>query len=190
LEHMAEPLAVLRSCVPQLSPKGLIAITVPNRDSPIVRLMRGDCPYVHGGTNSPGHINLFSVASMEKLLDRAGLAMIYSDVQYSNNPIDLFTHFFGRSRGVIDMLRGDEVTIEVPEVGIQVLNSIWPSVNLIERLLLTGPILKVIACRKNAAPAFAENLARFRERRSEEVVAETRQLLGASVEVAKIPRKQ
>jgi len=178
LEHMAEPLAVLQQCARLLRPRGLIAITVPNQDSPIVKLMRGDCPYVHGGANTPGHINLFGRNSMQRLLERAGLALLDSDVQYSNNPIDLFAYFFGRSRGVADMLNREDKGIEIPRLGLQVLNSIWPSINLIERVLLTGPILRVTACRKDAAPLFHEGLSKIRERRREDITANARQLLG------------
>ena len=59
LEHMADPAGALAACRKVLVPGGLVAFTVPNLNSPLLRLQRGDCSIVHGGYDTPGHINLF-----------------------------------------------------------------------------------------------------------------------------------
>jgi len=178
LEHISDPLEALKRYSPLLRPRGLIALTVPNLNSSLVRVMRGDCPYVNGGTTSPGHINLFSLPGLHRLLAQAGLSLIDADVQYSNNPIDLFAYLFGQSRGATDMLAdSDSMSIPFPDIAMKVLNSIWPAVNMIERILLTGPILKITACRKGAESLFEQAVGSLQDRRRKEVIAQAQEIL-------------
>ncbi len=75
------------------------------------------------------------------------------------------------------MLRIGSHDIPFPDVAMQVLNSIWPAVNIVERILLTGPILKVIACRKGAEPLYKESINTIRENRSKQFTNDAEAIL-------------
>ena len=180
LEHINDPLAALQKYVPLLDPGGLVTITVPNLASPAVRLLRGDCSYVHGGTNTPGHINLFHIGALTRLLERAGLVVLDADAQYSNNPMELAGYLLGRSRAVRDMLTNGSTAVQVPDLLVQVLNAAWPGVALLERLALTAPILKVVACRPEDVASFAEPIADLQRRRRTHIEDQAEQLLGGA----------
>lgn len=180
LEHMSDPLAALEQYVPLLDTAGLVTVTVPNLGSPTVRILRGDCSYVHGGTNTPGHINLFHIGALTRLLERAGLVVLDADAQYSNNPMELAAYVLGRSRAARDMLALPDTKAVLPDLLKQVLNSVWPAIALIERSALTAPILKVVACRPGDVERFAGTVSDLRRQRGQDIQDQAAQLMRAA----------
>lgn len=165
LEHIADPLGALERFVPYLAPDGLVAITVPNMGSPAARILRESCSWVHGGYNTPGHLNLFHPASLRRLLQRAGLVLLDADGQFSNNPIELAAFLAGETRGAFDALTRQAAPGGLSAPVAAALTEIWPGVSLVERMTLMSPILAVIACRAGSEREFEAAMQRRRERR-------------------------
>jgi SAM-dependent methyltransferase len=177
LEHIADPLAALQRYLPLLADDGLVAITVPNLNALATRVLRESCPWVHGGYNTPGHVNLFHAASIERLLSRAGLTLLDADGQFSANPIELFATLHGATRGALDNLAEYESRGTLPATVAEALAALWPGVTLVERLALASPILSVVACRTGREARFAPAVAAARQRRREQILAATADLM-------------
>ena len=81
LEHLRDPLPVLRSARRLLAPKGFIVISVPNVAHVDVRLMllSGRWDYRDLGLMDRTHLRFFTRASARKLLADAGLAVVDID---------------------------------------------------------------------------------------------------------------
>jgi 2-polyprenyl-3-methyl-5-hydroxy-6-metoxy-1,4-benzoquinol methylase len=70
IEHVADPVAILRAIGKLLKPGGRLYLITDNTGSPDFRITKGR----HwGGYHFPRHWNLFNKASMRKLADAAGL---------------------------------------------------------------------------------------------------------------------
>lgn len=150
LEHMSDPAEALAACRGLIEPGGLVAFTIPNLLSPLLRLQRGDCSVVHGGYDTPGHINLFGPTQLRKLFERSGFALLDLDGQYGLNPIELVSYAAGLNRGAGDLLTGRGGSgLEEPVEA--VLHSIGPAVTLLERIGHLSPILFGLACPKEEA---------------------------------------
>lgn len=177
LEHIADPFRALQQFVETLAPDGLVAITVPNMGSPAARLMRESCSWVHGGYNTPGHVNLFHPASLQRLLERVGLAMLDADGQFSNNPLELAAYLGAESRGAFDSLARGRTPGGLSAEASAALTAVWPGVALLERLTLASPILAVIACRQGHEHVFADQIRQRRRTRSDQIRASADALL-------------
>jgi hypothetical protein len=171
LEHIADPLAALQRHLPLLADHGLVAITVPNLNALATRVMRESCPWIHGGYNTPGHINMFHAAAIERLLSRAGLTLLDADGQFSANPIELFAALIGATRGAFDNLDDRLPRGTIPERAGDLLKQLWPGAALLEQLGLASPILHVVACRRGREATFAPAIAARRARRAAQITA-------------------
>lgn len=69
IEHLLDPVAVLRSAAELLSPGGKLFVEVPNNQSRIAR--QSGLSWEH--LDVPRHINFFGEESLKKLAERAGL---------------------------------------------------------------------------------------------------------------------
>lgn len=69
LEHMSDPLSILRECAARLKPDGVMVINVPNIASWQARF--GGPVWLH--LDPPRHLFHFSPGSLEKTLEKAGL---------------------------------------------------------------------------------------------------------------------
>ena len=150
LEHLADPLLMLREVVERMSPGGLVAITVPNQDATGLRVAREKCSYVYGGFNSPGHINFFNRRTIEMLLKRAGLALVEVTYEFSTSALELFGYLGGEF--------ADDRPFAMrapPPLVAEVLNLIWPAVTLLEDSAGTLPIMHCIACRSEDVSNFS-----------------------------------
>lgn len=175
LEHITDPVAVLSGCAGMLSEDGLLAFTVPNQNSPPIRTQRADCFVVHGGYDTPGHLNLFSPRTLEVLLSRAGFSLLYVDGQYGMNAGELLAYLAGGHRGAYDLLAGvgqDGRPTGLSQVGNMALQAIGPAVTVLERVLLASPILYCVACRKGSEGKFAAAFAAADARRKSELLAQ------------------
>jgi len=174
LEHLDDPLAVLQAGRSALALGGLVAITVPNLDSPLTRIMRGDCSFVGGGSDGPGHVNLFGPAQLRRLFDRAGLSLIHLDGQYGSNYFELAGYVLGRHRGAADLLKQCPIRTKLPATVLAFLNSLGPALTTLERAALLSPIVLAVACRqddRSGLEAVAQAMAAQRERELSETMA-------------------
>ncbi len=75
LEHLRDPLAVLRAHVAALAPDGMVLICIPNVEhwSFAARLLAGQWSYDPTGLFDEGHLRWFSLDSMRRMLTEAGL---------------------------------------------------------------------------------------------------------------------
>jgi 2-polyprenyl-3-methyl-5-hydroxy-6-metoxy-1,4-benzoquinol methylase len=151
LEHLADPLLMLREAVARLSPGGLVVVTVPNLDATGLRVSREKCSYVYGGFNSPGHINFFNHRTVEMLFKRAGLALVDVTYEFSTNSLELV----GYLGGVAAADRPFAMAAP-PQPVAEVLNLIWPAVTLLEEFAGTLPIMHCIACRLEDVSLFSK----------------------------------
>ena len=179
LEHIAAPLDALERFVPYLAQDGLVAITVPNLNALATRMLRESCAWVHGGYNTPGHVNLFHRPALEQLLARGGLTLLDADGQFSGNPVELAGYLAGATRGAFDTLDPSLERRTLPASVTELLTGAWPGTALVERLAQTSPILRVVACRQGREARFADAIAARRAKREGEIGDEARGLLAA-----------
>jgi SAM-dependent methyltransferase len=165
LEHISDPLATLLSAADRLAPGGLLAITVPNRDSPMAQLMRGDCEFMGGGTDSPGHINMFGIAQLERLFERAGFRLLDVDGQYGSNLLELAGYALGRHRGAASLLETERPKYNLASPLATVLASAGPAAALFEREARLAPILFAVAAREDDLQSVASVAAKLAEQR-------------------------
>ena len=182
LEHIADPLQALTAYTPMLAPGGLVAITVPNLNALATRVLRESCPWVHGGYNTPGHLNLFHPKSIERLLSRAGLTLLDADGQFSANPGELFASIAGESRGAFETLDPALRRGTLPASLATALAAVWPGVALLERLALASPILKVVACRRGEESRFAAAISARQMRRQLQLKEEAKVMIAAETD--------
>lgn len=176
LEHMTDPAAVLQDCLKHLAPKGLLAFSVPNQNSPLVRLQRGDCSSINGGYATAGHINLFNPQTVDRLLDRSGYTLLALDGQYSLDMGELLSYLLGNQRSAYDLLQGRVVQNDLSEESNSLLRTIGPACALLERLTLTAPILFGFACRKDDIDYFAPALVKYRNDRRDQLLAQIQEM--------------
>lgn len=78
LEHLIDPLAVLRGAVPLLAPGGSVVISIPNVTHGSLRLalLQGRWQYTETGLLDRTHVRFFTRRSLLELLASAGLASV------------------------------------------------------------------------------------------------------------------
>ncbi|WP_017901553.1 class I SAM-dependent methyltransferase [Pseudomonas asplenii] len=191
LEHMVDPAQMLRSCHQLLAEKGVLAFTIPNLDSPLLRVQRGDCSVVHGGYDTPGHINLFGPEQVRCLLARCGFDLLYMDGQYGMSLPELAAYMLGRHRGAADLLVGRGQTQELPTSTRALLNAIGPAVSLLERFSLTAPILFVVACRQEDAVALAGHKRSLAQQRRADLLAQAEPMaqVGTAAQISELNQR-
>jgi 2-polyprenyl-3-methyl-5-hydroxy-6-metoxy-1,4-benzoquinol methylase len=72
LEHLAEPVAVLRKLASVMRTGGRLALTLPNLDG----IEFTACGSSHEMIEAPGHLNYFTPATIERLLQRTGFKVL------------------------------------------------------------------------------------------------------------------
>lgn len=172
LEHMADPAGALAACRAVLEPGGVVAFTVPNLVSPLLRLQRGDCSIIHGGYDTPGHINLFGPEQVRRLLERSGYELLDLDGLYGMNLLELASHALGLNRGASDILAGGGGGRGLDEAASAVIGSIGPAVTLIERVALLSPELFGVACPSGEAARHGDAVRRMRAARRDALLAQ------------------
>jgi SAM-dependent methyltransferase len=177
LEHIVDPLAALRDYLPYLDEDGLVAITVPNLNALEGRSLRESCTWIHGGYNTPGHVNLFHQDALRVLLARAGLTLLDAQAEYSGNVENLVVSLLGITRGAFDVLDRRPHERKVPAAALRLLHQVWPGVALLEAMTLSSPILYVVACREGREAQFADAIAARRQVRHKRLEAEATALI-------------
>ena len=100
LEHVPDPLAVVRRCARLLAPGGILAVSAPNDYSPLQDVLRtqGAPPW---WVAPPHHLNFFDFGSLRRLLEAAELTVIHEEGSF---PMEMF------------LLMGDNY-LDNPELG-------------------------------------------------------------------------
>ncbi len=177
IEHLDNPRAVLEAALPALAPGGVLALTFPNLNSPMIRFLKSDCIWVHGGVNTPGHVNLFHLPAIERLLDSLGMCVLDVDGQFGTNTQELMLYSVGQHRGISDFLNGSDRVHHLSQTTLRINETIGPPLALAERALLLSPILQVFACRKEEKPRFHHALEKARETRAAQILADAEQMM-------------
>jgi SAM-dependent methyltransferase len=90
LEHIPDPRAFVRLASSMLTPGGLLCIVVPNDYNPLQRVLREQDGYQPWWVAPPHHLNYFTPASLQSLLERSGFEVLLSEATF---PIELFLLF-------------------------------------------------------------------------------------------------
>ena len=100
LEHLKEPLEVLREAAKHLAPSGTVVISAPNIAHADVKiaLINGTFPYSENGLLDRTHIHFFTKESLITLVREAGMAV----VEISRVTVPVFQTELGVGRGDID----------------------------------------------------------------------------------------
>lgn len=153
LEHITDPDPVLSDAARMLAPEGVIIITVPNRASFEISMLRDRCFHVFGGSENVGHINLFDAHGISALLERHGFSLMFTDGQFGSNLPQVFSHLVLSEQTVMEMAGRGQLDFAIPELAHRLLNSIGPAFSSLERALKRSPILIAMACRTADRPA-------------------------------------
>jgi 2-polyprenyl-3-methyl-5-hydroxy-6-metoxy-1,4-benzoquinol methylase len=152
LEHITDPDQVLADAIRALAPNGIVMITVPNRASFEISILRERCFHVFGGYEHVGHINLFDTRGISALLERHGLSLMFTDGQFSSDLSQICSHLASSGQSVPDVLASGQIEFPIAEPAHQVVNILGPAVAMLERASSRSPILIAVACRSAARP--------------------------------------
>lgn len=155
LEHVTDPDVVLSDAARMLAPQGVLIVTVPNRASLEISALRERCFHVFGGSDGVGHINLFDAVGLETLLGRHGLSLMFTDGQFGNDALRIFSHLVSGEGPVPDEQDGYQVDVMIPEPAYTLLNNVGPALSGLDRATRRSPILIGIACRTADRPVLA-----------------------------------
>ena len=87
LEHVPDPLEILKLAGGMLNPGGLLCVVVPNDFSPFQQALKEACGFPSWWVSVPHHINYFDVSSIQTLIQRAGMNIVDTEATF---PIDIF----------------------------------------------------------------------------------------------------
>jgi SAM-dependent methyltransferase len=88
LEHLKDPLSVLKNLRPLLSEEGYLIASVPNIANWRIRLslFMGKFEYQESGLLDKGHLRFFTLKTLKKLFDEAGYRIVYLDFSFGDRP--------------------------------------------------------------------------------------------------------
>ncbi len=164
LEHITDPEPVLADVTRRLAPEGVVVITVPNRASFEMSILRGRCFHIFGGSENVGHINLFDATGLGVLLQRHGLSVVFTDAQFSSDLTQIVSYLVSPRPQALDVSGGDHIDLEMPASAHTVVNNLGPVFASLERALKRSPILIAIACRTTDRARLAGAIADLEQR--------------------------
>jgi len=156
LEHMLYPDLVLNNARRLLSADGLVAITVPNFDNLQVKIVRERCFHCLGGPGNAGHINMFTPASLQGMLEKNGFKVLTMETEGSSSYYDILVSLSGR----FDLLNSYSNAVSPPRktpsrqpyfLSPVLLNAVLafsPLWKVAENAMLKGAIILTIARRR------------------------------------------
>lgn len=171
LEHVSDPLAMLRDAASRMRDNGLMLVTVPNGASWEVSLLPDRSVHVYGGFDGVGHINLMTPQGLASLLRRAGLEPLMFDGQFGNNAQLLASAILDRAQPALSPAGDGEIELAVPAAIDRLLNSAGPLLTVLDRSTLRSPILIVAACRTQDADAYRARSGGLEADRLAEILA-------------------
>lgn len=87
LEHIPNPIELLKLARGLLNPGGLICVISPNDYNPFQHALRVVCRYKPWWVDPPEHVNYFDFNSLKNLLSRSGFKVILKETSF---PMDIF----------------------------------------------------------------------------------------------------
>ena len=87
LEHLSDPISMIRHASKLLHPGGIVCIVVPNDYNPFQLALRKSCDFEPWWLAPPHHINYFDFDSLTKLVVREGFEIVLTEATF---PIDIF----------------------------------------------------------------------------------------------------
>lgn len=87
LEHLPDPITMVRHAYKLLHPEGIICIVVPNDYNPFQLALRKSCGFEPWWLAPPHHVNYFDFDSLNELLLKEGFEITLSEATF---PIDMF----------------------------------------------------------------------------------------------------
>ncbi len=87
LEHIPDPVALLRLVHCCLNDNGIVSIIVPNDFNPFQLVLRDHIGFDPWWVGPPHHLNYFDFYSLPKLLEKSGFELVHKE---STFPIDMF----------------------------------------------------------------------------------------------------
>lgn len=87
LEHIPDPMSILKAAYDTIKPGGLLCVSVPNDYNPFQHVLRKAYNYEPYWFEPQEHINYFNPDSLEKLFKKIGFEVILKEATF---PIDLF----------------------------------------------------------------------------------------------------
>jgi 2-polyprenyl-3-methyl-5-hydroxy-6-metoxy-1,4-benzoquinol methylase len=175
LEHITDPDPVLAEAARALAPAGIVIITVPNRASFEISILRERCFHVFGGFENVGHINLFDTRGIGTLLERHGLSLMFTDGQFSSDLAQVFSYLASSGQSALDVMAKGHMDFAIAEPAYTVLNNLGPALSCLERTLKRSPILIALACRTADRTTLEDRFAvveRHRHQAVHETIAE------------------
>ena len=167
LEHITDPGTVMRDVSALLAKGGVIMMTLPQRGSFELMILREQSFHIFGGSENVGHINLFDRHGVSTLLERHGLSLMFVDSQFGSDFLKVCSHLAADKHRALDFIDDAHVELSMMEAAYQVLNNIGPALSLLERGFGRSPILITIACRASdremLRPAFEAIQRAWRE---------------------------
>lgn len=151
LEHTIAPREVLARAHQALRPGGMLAMSVPNALNPQFSILREHCYFAYGGYHGVGHLNLFTTATLQQLLEQTGFALVHAETEYGTDWRQIVYYLQHRLdrihcyRNIVE--RGDFEQQPGPDLAL-LLNWLSPALTRLENALMAGPILIAVARRR------------------------------------------
>jgi len=103
LEHLIEPIAVLKHLLPYAKRDGQVILSIPNVANWVARwdLLRGRWNYTETGLLDRSHLRFFTRKSARALVENAGLRILSEDVSQGLYPMPIYRHTVHRLMAVI-----------------------------------------------------------------------------------------
>jgi 2-polyprenyl-3-methyl-5-hydroxy-6-metoxy-1,4-benzoquinol methylase len=143
IEHLAEPLEILRETARILRPGGLLWATTPNADGLSARALGADWSTV----SPPEHIQLFTLEGILRLTKRAGFSRVRVRSR-GCNPLEIWHTLRNRTRTSSSSPVG-----KAPESEVKSFNRVASSYQL-NRYMLGNPVLRTVKSVANGALGF------------------------------------
>ena len=78
IEHLPDPISLIKTAKKVLKPQGIICIIAPNDYNPLQNILKKNLGYENWWTAPPQHVNYFDFKSIRKLLERLGFEITES----------------------------------------------------------------------------------------------------------------